>query len=454
MITLYKRIYNIAPIWFQNFIISVYGYKIYKQRYNSTYFNIFNEIIKKDYSDYKIQQDDQNRQLIHFLATAKENSLFYKELYKDIDLLKIMGVKDLNLLPVVNKEMLRENLEKLYTVAENEAIVAYTGGTTGKTLKVRYTKDDFQFRMAYLDAFKHRLGINTFKAKKATFSGRELTVNSKSKVFWRYNYIYRQKLYSTFDLTEVNMPLYVEDLNKFKPEVINGFVSAIYELASFIKRNQLKLDFKPNAIFTTSETLLSTHRSLIEEVFGAKIYNQYASAEGAPFVTECSFGNLHYNMDTGVIETLETEFGNQMLVTSFTTHGTPLIRYNIGDLIEFKDGKCTCGSAHPLVERIEGRKVDFLQSKIKGKISMSHLADVIKGIPNSIIKMQFIQEKIDKLKILIVIDEANFIPEHENAIRKEMLYRFGEDAEISIEKVSDIPREKSGKFSLVKNNLS
>ncbi len=319
-------------------------------------------------------------------------------------------------------------------------------------MKVIFSKNDFQKRMAYLDAFKQRLGIDTFKARKATFSGRELTSNTSSKFFWRYNFIYRQKLYSTFDLTEQNMPFYVADLNNFKPEVLNGFVSALYELAGFISRNKLSLEFKPKAIFTTSETLLPIHRELIESVFNSKIYNQYASAEGAPFVTECEKGNLHYNIDTGVIETTG-EDNNQMLVTSFTTTGTPLIRYNIGDLITFKEGECNCGSSHPLVEKIEGRKVDFLQSKTKGKITLSHLADVIKGNPNSIKKMQFIQEDIDHIIILIVIDENLYTKEHEDVIINEMKYRFGDEVKIEIRKVDDIPREKSGKFSLIKNNI-
>jgi phenylacetate-CoA ligase len=198
---------------------------------------------------------------------------------------------------------------------------------------------------------------------------------------------------------------------------------------------------------------LPHHRELIEKVFKTKIYNQYASAEGAPFITECIKGNLHYNIDTGVIETIETDFGNQMIITSFTTRGTPLVRYNIGDTITFKEGTCTCGSSHPLVKKIEGRKVDYLYSKEKGKISLSHLADVIKGIPNSIKKMQFVQKSEDKIYILVVVDQNKYVSDHKNSILKEMEYRFGKQTSVNILEVDDIPREKSGKFSLIKNNL-
>lgn len=449
-----KKLYKNSHVSFQNLLISLYGYKIYKQRYGKVYYDTYNELIAKDYSDLNSELEIQNLKLKSFLAYVNKNSAYYSKLYKGIDIDSIRGVEDLHILPIVDKEMLRANIEDVYTIEEKEGIVSFTGGTTGKSLKVVYDKDDFQRRMAYLDAFKFRVGIkDPFKASKATFSGRDFHHSKKTKIFWRFNKVYNQKLYSTFDLSEKNIPYYIKDLNEFKPNIINGFVSAIYELSSFIDRNNVKLDFVPKAIFTTSETLLPHHRELIEKVFKSKIYNQYASAEGAPFITECSANNLHYNIDTGVIETIKTSEGNQMVVTSFTTKGTPLVRYSIGDTITFNEGVCSCGSSHPLVEKIEGRKVDFLFSEEKGKISLSHLADVIKGIPNSIKKMQFIQNQKDVIDILIVIDEDKFVPAHEESILKEMSFRFGKNINVNIKKVSDIPREKSGKYSLIKNSL-
>src|SRR5690606_40492842 len=76
--------------------------------------------------------------------------------------------------------------------------------------------------------------------------------------------------------------------------------------------------------------------------------------------------------------------GVQTCALPISTHGTPLIRYRIGDRIVFREGTCTCGSSHPLVDRIEGRAVDYLYSAERGRVSLSHLADVIKGLPNCV----------------------------------------------------------------------
>jgi phenylacetate-CoA ligase len=452
-----KNIYDASPIWSQNIMISIYGYKLMKNRYGKEYYQAFEYYKNKKNLDLNEELIIQNNELKKLLKHALENSKFYKALYQNIDISKVQTIDDLNLLPVLEKEMLRSNLNDIYTISADNAIPAFTGGTTGKSLKVLFTKNDIQKRNAYLDAFKYKLGIDTFSTRKATFSGRSFISNgilAKKNIFWRYNFPYKQKLYSTFDMTKENLPFYIDDLNSFKPDTLNGFVSALYEVANYIYKTNIKLSFTPKAIFTTSETLLPLHREVIERAFNCKVYNQYASAEGAPFVTECKYGNLHYNLDTGIIETVNSGEGDEILVTSFTSYGTPLIRYRIGDKIKFKDGMCNCGSMHPLVESIDGRKVDYLYSLEKGKISLSHLSDVIKGMPNSVKNMQFIQNDLDKIIINIVIDEELYKDEMDQSILKEMRLRFGTKTKFEIHKLGQLDRLNSGKFSFIKNNLS
>jgi phenylacetate-CoA ligase len=445
---------HMLPVFAQNIAISLYGYNLYRQRYGQEYKEYKKQLLQNQNKSLSVLEREQNEELCGFIKYAQKHSSFYRDLYAGIDLNQITSVEDLGILPVVDKEMLRTNIESVYTVSQKDSIASFTGGTTGKAIQVRFTKKDFQKRMAYLDVFKIRLGVDPFKSKKATFSGREILERSDSnKIFWRNNWAYKQRLYSTFDLTSKNIPLYIKDLNRFKPEIINGFVSAIYEIASFAEANNMRFNFTPEAIFTTSETLLPHHRSLIERVFGCHVYNQYASAEGASFITECAHGQLHYCIDTGVIETMSTPAGNEMLITSFTTHGTPLIRYKIGDLVEFKDGSCTCGSNHPLVNKIEGRMVDSLESEKYGKISLSHLSDVIKGLPNCVKNVQFQQIAKNKIIVLLAVDEKQYNVSTEQKIQNALHYRFGSETEFVFKRVDSIPREKSGKRALIKNHI-
>ena len=214
-------------------------------------------------------------------------------------------------LPIVEKEAFRTNIERIYTIPRKGAGIAFTGGTTGKSLQIRYKKDDRQRRLAYLIYFEKTHGVLP-GMKRATFNGRQfIDSGQKTHLYWRYNYVRRQKLYSTFDMTESNLPCYIEDLNRFKPQVMNGFVSALYILADFALRNNIRFDFRPVVIMTTSENLLPFHREKIEKAFNCPVRDQYASSEGAPFISECRFGNLHFDIGTGVIESWKLDEGRK-----------------------------------------------------------------------------------------------------------------------------------------------
>lgn len=446
-------VYEKMPIAIQNLAISLYGVSLYRQRYGKFYKKALKDLAQLDYSDAEQMKSLQNERFLKFLTYAVNNSAFYKDFYDGVELSEIKSIKDIQKLPILEKECLRENLEQIYTIDKKHAILSHTGGTTGKSLEVRYTLKDMQERMAYLHFWESMHGVSQGE-RRASFNGRQFISRAQGKKnFWRYNYFRRQMLYSTFNITEENLPCYIESLNQFKPVVINGFVSAIFEVANYINNHDITLEFKPKVIFTTSETLLPYQRNAMEKAFGCPVRDQYASSEGAPLITECKCGKLHYNLYTGIIEEYQTEYGTEMLVTGFNTHGTPLIRYRIGDMWELSEDTCECGCCFPVVKRIEGRKVDYLLSKQYGKVSLSHLADVIKGLPNSIINMQFIQRDISKIEIKIIVDKNNFTESDKKKIIEEMIYRFGDDMQFDVQIVDEIAKEKSGKYSLIKNEI-
>ena len=443
-----ERIYNRVPIWLQECMITGYGLKTYFERYTGDYKKYRESYLKKDYSSYNKELENQINELKFLLMYTKKNSKYYEKVLKNIEIENITQIKDMEKISILEKETLREETNNIITKKE---IKSNTSGTTGKSMTVYFTKKDYEKRMAYLDAFKEKHGIK-LGMRAARFSGKNLIPHGfeKSNKYWRTNKVIRQRLYSTFHMNNNTLKYYVEDLNKFKPLSLDGFISSIYELAKYIKDNNIQLKFKPLAIFPTSETVLDYQKSLIEDVFKCKLRNQYASSEGAPFITECIEGNLHYNMDTGIIERLEN---GEILVTSFTSYGTPLIRYRIGDSIEFSKDVCSCGNAHPIVKHINGRKTDFLYSSERGKINAANMSNVIKYIPNAVKNIQFIQEKVEEITINIAIDKVRYKDEYDLEIIKEMENRFGKNMKFIINKMDDLEREKSGKFRYIKNNL-
>jgi len=450
-----KKIYNKAPIFFQNIMTSFAGRRKNKNRYGKHYFEYRKFLEEFDRLTLEEKKNYQYNELKKFLQYAKINSLYYQKLYKEINLNNIKKVEDLKLLPVVKKEDVRQNINEIVTISKKKAVVGHTGGTTGKSLTIYRTKEDMMERMAMLDHFKARVGFEHLKMKRATFNGQHIIPpNQKKKIFWRYNRACKQMIYSSFYINEENIPYYIKSLNKFKPNSIDGFFTCIVDIAQYMERHNIKFEFKPIAVFPTSETLTEHGRELIERVFECKVYDQYASSEGAPFVTECKHQKLHVELASGVFETVD-EKTNEIVVTSFTTHGTPLIRYAIGDLMEFEDETimCECGNESPLVRKIEGRKLDFLYNAEGAKINSGNIANLFKNFPNAIIGAQLKQEKMDKVTIYLEVDKKLYKEEYDKLLLEEFKEKFGNETKATIIHVDKISREKNGKYKMIHNNV-
>jgi phenylacetate-CoA ligase len=453
---LLEKIYEKSPIVCQNMMVSLSGFQRNMTRYGKAYYDYLGLLSNFDTWSLKKKLEYQNEELVKFLKYTVDNSEFYRELYKDIDINSIKSIDDLKNLPIVDKEMLRKNIEDVCTISHKGAVEGHTGGTTGKSLVVLFTPEDMMKRMAMLDHFKARVGFEHRKMKRATFNGKHIIPpNQMKKVFWRYNSSCKQMIYSSFHLTEENMKYYVESLNNFKPHSIDGFFMSICDIAGYIERHNIKLEFTPVAIFPTSETLTRSGRELLERVFNCKVYDQYASSEGAPFVTECSNRVLHMELASGVFEHFETD-SDEILVTSFTTHGTPLIRYRIGDSMIFgkENSSCHCGINAPVIDGIHGRKLDFLYTSDGAKINGGNIANLFKNMPNALIRAQTIQDKIGEIVIKLEVDKKLYKPKYDDLLKEEFIHKFGLNTKITIEHVLEIPREKSGKFRMIKNNVS
>jgi phenylacetate-CoA ligase len=450
-------IYNAMPVRLQNTAVSVLGYLNKSARYGRAYWNHRQFLKGFDSVSLEEKLKYQQSELIRLIKFAGILSPFYRDLYRNVDLDSITCVSDLQRLPVVDKEMLRANLENVFTIPAKGAVVARTGGTTGKSLVVRRTTEDMMKRMAMLDHFKSRVGFENLAMRRATFNGKHVVPHSQERPpFWRYNAACKQMIYSPFHFTEDTARYYVESLNNFRPAAIDGFFTSIVDIASYIDRRNIKLLFKPVAIFPTSETLTSQGRQLIESVFGCKVYDQYASSEGAPFVTECSHQRLHIELSSGVFERY-SQGSDEILVTSFTSYGTPLIRYRIGDEMIFEGSSsesCACGSNSPLVRSIKGRNLDFLYTPSGVRLNAGIVSNLFKNLPNCVIKAQLIQDKFDEVQVLLQVDSSVFRSGHEDFLRVEFKNTFGNEMRVNFKYVKEIPREVSGKFRFIKNNIS
>jgi len=451
----FQKLFKKSPVFFQNLIISVYNYRAYRRRYGGKYKYYLDQFKNNELLSLEELLLIQKQRYASFIKYAINNSSFYRNLYKDVKAPYLL--ENIRNLPLTNKEMLRKHAKDIYTIPVDQGLMAKTGGTTGKSLEVLFKKDDSQERFAMLDTFRGKYGYKLGK-KTAWFSGKDIVTPKdivKNK-FWKMDFFHNVRYYSTFHVQPKNVSYYLQNIIAYKPEYIVGFPSSLIDIATYgIKKGINFPDNTVKAIFPTAETIDKYTRSILELFFKTKLYNQYASSEGAPFIIECEKGNLHVELQSGVFEVLDKEdnptTSGRLIVTAFATEGTPLIRYDIGDSIVKSDKTCTCGNNNPLVERILGRENDYIFSKEIGKINLGNLSNALKDVVG-VIKFQVIQDEIERIKILVIKDES-FDQISEQLFISNMRARVGTKILMDIEFVDNIPNESSGKYRLIKNNI-
>ena len=325
--------------------------------------------------------------------------------------------------------------------------ITHTSGTTGTPLRMIFSFRDTQKTQAAWDVYLNTIGIKSFD-KRARFSGR-LSAKNGDMISIDLPLI-KTRLYSSYNISKETIIDYVTSLNKYKPKLLEGYPSALSQLCKYVQSYKLKIEFIPNAISCTAETLRNDQRLLIEEVFKCKVYNQYASSEGAPFITECKYGNYHLLLHTGLIHKVENFHG--VAITSFRNSIIPLVKYFIGDVILFKeDGffnnkKCACGTLMPVISEIIGRQEDTIKTKSKGNIE--RLDPVFKGL-QGILNSQIIQKRDGRINVLVEMRSGVEVQKVTKGLSNNLKAVLGDDMDIFISVVRNIPKGANGKFKAV-----
>ncbi|WP_444812042.1 phenylacetate--CoA ligase family protein [Staphylococcus hominis] len=441
-------IYNHAPIAFQNLMISIKGKQLIKQRYTSYYYDELKRL-RNCQDPFELQQ----QRMKEFYKYIKNKSNFHsKRLMKfnnEID------IDNLEHYPVLEKEDIRNNIDEIITGDPNDLLKSGTGGSTGKSLKFYTSKYDMSRKIAYLDYFKEQHGV--YKGmKRVSIGGRKIIPNhQKKKIFWRYNEPLNQLLFSAYHADGENLKYYVQKLNDFKPETLDGFPTVLHRISKYILENNIKLTFTPIAIFPTAEALTDEMKKDIEKAFNCPVRNQYASSEGAPFITENTDGELELGPMSGYFE-LEKVEGKiyELIVTGFYTTTTPLFRYRIGDSVElYEDLPENYTQQDIKIKRIIGRNNDFLYSSEKGMITNVHLSTAIRSLGTDVKESQFIQNEKDRIIVNLVIDDSANKEIIIDKLTKELKVRFGNSTQFDINFVDSIALTKGGKKRFTINNL-
>ncbi len=304
---------------------------------------------------------------LHDIFDRVQKSPFYKkrleECGKSID--ELSSPEGLRHFPFTTKQDLRENYPFGLACVPTEKFVRMhcSSGTTGSPVAISYTQKDietwaqimarsmFITGMRKEDVFQNMSGYGLFTGGLGMHYGSEalgcLTIPAGAG----------------------NTRRQIKLIEDFKVTAIHILPSYALHVAQNLEKTDTTTSLRIALVGAEPYTELTRKR--IEEKLNLKVYNSFGLSEmnGPGVGMECQAQHgMHIWEDHYLFEIIDPETGvnlpdgelGELVITTLTRRGMPIIRYRTRDLTRVIVEDCACGRQHRKIDRIQGRSDDMI----------------------------------------------------------------------------------------------
>lgn len=391
------------------------------------------------------------KQKLHdLLDYSRKNSKFYSE----------FEGYDLDEYPVMTKSMLIEHYNEI-KVDEScipgqvgPVFIQRTSGSTGNPLAMPQDTKKRQRRVAEIKYMVGMLGYQSHEKMIHLRTWDNLT--RRPEAMEEKDNIY------PFDikcLNEERLKLLCELINEKEAVYLRGYASTFDKIADVVLKYGYSFP-SLRLVVTTSESLEDDVRQKAMRAFRCNVVSQYSDEECGVLAQESiptlpMDNKMYFNWSGYFIEVLKmnddipAEYGElgRIVLTDLHNYAFPLIRYDTGDscILLPPDEK---SNGYPVMGKLYGRRFDITYATDGTPIYPLAYGRILKNY-DCILSWQFVQKgKKDYSLVLVLKQEAN--DDVADMIRQIKSF-LGDDANIRVERVNEIPLLRSGKRKPVKN---
>ena len=447
----FELLYQKTPIFLQNAIVSLVGWKTNRQRYNRTFDDLLREYEERSqWSGEETQRFRDNR--VHAFAMHCEKHVpYYRNLFRDLNISAedIRGLSDLEQIPLLQKSTVQERYEEF--LAENippsQRVIAHTSGTTGGGLRFATTSRALSEQWAVWWRYRRMHGLNR-NVWCGYFAGRSVVpLSQHNPPFWRLNYPGRQLMLSGYHMNQQNMDAYVGALQRYRPPWLHGYPSLLAFLASYMIENSVSLDYRVRWITAGAESLLQHQSELIQGAFGIRPIQHYGMAEAVANISEDRHGALRVDEDFSAVEFLRNKNGPGYWIvgTNLSNPALPLLRYDTMDLAELPHDSEEREDPARVIASLDGRREDYVI--LRNGTRIGRMDHVFKDLVR-IREAQIVQGEPGEILIRVVRGK-DYTSRDEDQLIQELRKRVGDLADLNVEYRSCLPRSATGKLRFV-----
>ena len=395
---------------------------------------------------------------------------FYRDTFNKLGIkpADIKSLADLQLLPFTLKQDMRDSYPYGLFAVPLEQIVRIhaSSGTTGKPTVVGYTRRDIDnwtelMARSFVAAGTHKgdiihnaYGYGLFTGGLGAHYGAErvgASVIPMSGGNTKKQLMIMQDFGSTVLTCTPSYSLYLAevaaeegiDIRKLKLKV--GILGAEPWSEKMRQEIEAKLNIKAIDIYGLSEIL------------GPGVGIECIEAQNGLHIWEDHFIPEIIDPDTG--EVLPDGEKGELVITTITKEGIPLIRYRTRDITRLIKEPCICGRTHARIERLSGRSDDMLI--IRGvNVFPSQIESVLFAVDGVEPHYQLIVERdgtLDTLEVQVEVNEQTFSDEIKvlqglsNKIKKDIKDMLGVTCKVRLVEPKTITRSE-GKAKRVIDN--
>lgn len=358
----------------------------------------------------------QLRRLQNTVKIAYENVPLYKQKLDDAGVKPedIKTLKDIEKLPFTTKDDLRASYPfGLFAVPDDDIVEIHaSSGTTGKPTVSGYTKKD-------LDIWGEIIarGLGMAGAEKNWIIQNAYGYGLFTGGFGIHHGAYRFGA-MTVPMSAGNTKRQLDNMQDFQSDILTCTPSYAMYLGESLQKAGIPLEkINLKAGIFGAEMWTEEMRDKIEETLGLKALNIYGLTEimGPGVAQECmEQDGIHISDDHFYPEIIDPETGEvlgddekgELVLTTLTREGMPIIRFRTKDLTSLMSGDCACGRTTKRMTRITGRSDDMM--KIKGvMVFPSQIEKALLGVEGVSPNYQIIVTRPDILDEIEVKVEAS-----------------------------------------------
>lgn len=395
------------------------------------------------------------------LSTAGTDVPYYRQLFArhGFDPAAVASVTDLARLPLLDKTLIRANVEEIKSVRARPLARFNTGGSSGEPLVFFIGIERVSHDVAAKWRATRWWGVDIGDPEMVVW-GSPIELGTQDRIrAWR-DRLFRTRLLPAFEMSESKLDTFVDQIRAMRPRMLFGYPSSISLIAQHAQKRGRRLDdLGVRVVFVTSERLYDHQRATISQAFGCPVANGYGGRDAGFLAHECPEGGMHITAEDVVLEIVDGEGhplpagqSGEIVVTHLATSDFPFIRYRTGDVGALDVRPCPCGRGLPLLKEVQGRSTDFVIAADGTVMHGLALIYVLREL-TTVRSFKIIQNTRTDLEVMVVPGDG-FSRDDERHIRQGIGRRMGASVNVDVRVVDEILPEKSGKFRYVVSRVA